>query len=54
MRAQLSRAALTTFNAVTVNGVNFGVPLRAYNFNNQDEAWITRIGLNYRFGGGLR
>jgi outer membrane immunogenic protein len=44
----------TTFNAVTVNGVNFGVPLRAYNFTNQDEAWVTRIGLNYRFGGGLR
>jgi outer membrane immunogenic protein len=39
-----------TFNAVTVNGVNFGVPLRSYAFSNQDEAWITRIGLNYRFG----
>jgi len=35
---------------VTVNGVNFGVPLRSYAFSNQDEAWITRIGLNYRFG----
>jgi outer membrane immunogenic protein len=39
----------TSFGAVTVNGVNFGVPGRTYLFNNQDEAWVTRIGLNYRF-----
>lgn len=43
-----------THTGVTVNGVNFGVPGRAYAFNNQDEAWVTRIGLNYRFGGGIR
>jgi outer membrane immunogenic protein len=41
-----------SFPAVTVNGVNFGVPGRSYSFNNEDEAWVTRIGLNYRFGGG--
>lgn len=44
----------TTVTGVTVNGVNFGVPGRTYAFTNQDEAWITRIGLNYRFGPGLR
>jgi outer membrane immunogenic protein len=40
-----------TFTGTTVNGVNFGVPGRAYTISNQDEAWITRIGLNYRWGG---
>ncbi len=39
-------------NAVTVGGINFGVPGRTYTFNNQDEVWVTRVGLNYRFGGG--
>lgn len=43
-----------TVTGVTVNAVNFGVPGRAYALNSQDEAWITRIGVNYRFGGGLR
>jgi outer membrane immunogenic protein len=42
----------TTHIGATINAVNFGVPGRAYAFNNQDEAWITRIGVNYRFGGG--
>jgi outer membrane immunogenic protein len=42
-----------TFTGTTVNGINFGVPGRAYQINNQDEAWVTRIGLNYRFGGGF-
>jgi outer membrane immunogenic protein len=41
----------TTFTGVTFNGVNFGVPGRSYSFNNQDEAWITRVGINYRWGG---
>jgi outer membrane immunogenic protein len=40
-----------SFTGTTFNGVNFGVPGRNYVFGNQDEAWITRIGLNYRFGG---
>jgi outer membrane immunogenic protein len=39
-----------TFTGVTVNGINFGDPGRAYQINNQDEAWVTRIGINYRFG----
>jgi outer membrane immunogenic protein len=39
----------STHVGVTINGVNFGVPGRPYVFNHQDEAWITRIGLNYRF-----
>jgi outer membrane immunogenic protein len=40
-----------TFSAVTINGINFGVPGRSYAFNNNDEAWVTRIGINYRWGG---
>jgi outer membrane immunogenic protein len=40
-----------TFGAQTINGVTFGVPGRSYTFNHQDEVWVTRIGLNYRFGG---
>jgi len=41
-----------TITGTTFNGVNFGVPGRGYNIGSQDEVWITRIGLNYRFGGG--
>lgn len=44
----------TSVTGTTINGVNFGVPGRVYNFTNQDDAWVTRIGVNYRFGGGLR
>ena len=40
-----------TFTGMTVNGVNFGVPGRAYTINQQQDAIITRIGVNYRFGG---
>jgi outer membrane immunogenic protein len=40
-----------SFAAVTVNGINFGVPGRTYQFNHQDEAWVSRIGINYRWGG---
>ena len=40
-----------TFTGLTVNGVNFGVPGRAYTINQQQDAIITRIGVNYRFGG---
>ena len=41
-----------TFTGTTVNGINFGVPGRAYIFNQQQDAIVTRIGVNYRFGGG--
>ena len=41
-----------TITGTTVDGINFGVPGRGYNIGSQDEVWITRIGLNYRFGGG--
>jgi outer membrane immunogenic protein len=41
----------TSFAAVTVNGINFGVPGRTYVFNHHDEVWVTRIGINYRWGG---
>jgi len=41
----------TTFTGQTINGINFGVPGRSYAFDNQDDAWITRIGVNYRWGG---
>jgi outer membrane immunogenic protein len=41
----------TSFGAVTVGAVNFGVPGRSYSFNHNDEVWVSRIGLNYRFGG---
>jgi outer membrane immunogenic protein len=41
----------TNFTGFTFNGVNFGVPGRTYTFNSNDEAWVTRIGLNYRWGG---
>jgi outer membrane immunogenic protein len=39
------------FTGTTFNTVNFGVPGRGYNFGSQDEVWVARIGLNYRFGG---
>ena len=38
--------------AVTIAGVNIGVPGRNYRLENEDQAWVTRIGLNYRWGGG--
>lgn len=38
-----------TISAVTVNGVNFGVPGRSYSISNEDEAWVARLGVNYRF-----
>jgi outer membrane immunogenic protein len=41
-----------TITGVTVNGVDFGVPGRAYTINQQQDAIISRIGVNYRFGGG--
>ena len=41
-----------TFVGTTINGVNFGVPGRAYTFATDGEAWVTRIGLNYRFDWG--
>ena len=27
---------------------------RAYRLESQNDAWVTRVGVNYRFGGGLR
>jgi outer membrane immunogenic protein len=41
-----------TFTGTTINGINFGVPGRAYEFATQQDAVITRVGVNYRFGGG--
>jgi outer membrane immunogenic protein len=38
-----------SITGVTVNTVNFGNPGQVYSINHQDDAWITRIGLNYRF-----
>jgi outer membrane immunogenic protein len=43
----------TSHTGVTINAVNFGTPGQSYRFGHQDEAWVTRIGLNYRFGGRL-
>jgi outer membrane immunogenic protein len=40
-----------TFTGTTINGINFGVPGRSYVFNQQEDIWVTRIGVNYRFGG---
>ena len=42
----------STITGTTFGGINFGVPGRGYNIGSQDEVWLTRIGLNYRFGGG--
>jgi outer membrane immunogenic protein len=36
-------------SGVTVNGINFGVPNRAYNVSSQDDLWVGRLGVNYRF-----
>lgn len=42
-------------STVTASGVApIGNPGVAYRLESQDEAWIARIGVNYRFGGGLR
>jgi outer membrane immunogenic protein len=41
-----------TFVGTTINGINFGVPNRSYAINQQQDAVITRVGVNYRFGGG--
>jgi outer membrane immunogenic protein len=38
-----------TITGRTVNGINFGVPGRAYQINSEDEAWVARLGVNYRF-----
>ena len=38
------------FTGQTINGINFGVPGRSYAFDRQDDAWITRVGVNYRWG----
>ena len=39
------------FTGTTFNTVNFGVPGRGYSFGSDDDVWVARIGLNYRWGG---
>jgi len=34
---------------VTINGATFGNPGSAYSIKNQDEVWVARLGVNYRF-----
>jgi outer membrane immunogenic protein len=34
---------------LTINGINFGNPGRAYNISSQDDLWVGRLGVNYRF-----
>jgi outer membrane immunogenic protein len=39
----------TDVPGVTLNGVNFGNPGNLYTLNHQDELWVARLGVNYRF-----
>ena len=43
-----------TFNSAIGAGLAVGVPIASgpKRFDNQDSIWVSRIGINWRFGGG--